>query len=231
MTSSAASASYGSSAEAASASYGSSSASQKNGQSLGKDDFMKLLVVQLENQDPMEPMKGTDFTAQLAQFSTVEQLYNANDKLTGIQAANSNTYASQSVNMIGKQVSAIGNEINLSQAGSSTITFHLPIGVDEGTITIHDENGKPITTIKLGALSAGKHDVTWNGTSSDGTRMPEGTYTYEIKGQGKDGTEVAGVPFTRGVVSGIVYEGGQVFAKVGSSNIPLSRITEIYQNN
>jgi len=202
---------------------------QGKNKSLGKDDFMKLLVAQLEHQDPMEPMKGTDFTAQLAQFSTVEQLYNMSDTLQGIKSGNTDLYASMAVNMIGKQVEAQGNEVHLTNAGSSTITFELAGNAANVSINITDADGNTVFTLKESDMKAGRNEVLWNGFNLEGKKAAEGTYYYDIKATDMDGKDIGSTYFTTGTISGINYENSNIFVTIGNTKVPLNTIKEIKQ--
>ena len=201
--------------------------SQGSNKSLGKDDFMKLLVAQLEHQDPMEPMKGTDFTAQLAQFSTVEQLYNMGDTLQGIKSGNTDLYASMAVNMIGRQVEAPGNEVYLASAGSSAITFELAGNAANVSVNILDADGNVVATITESDMQAGRNEVHWNGFNREGNRTPEGTYYYDIRAKDLDGRDVGSTYFTIGTVTGINYEDSNIFVTIGNTKVPLNTIKEI----
>lgn len=203
--------------------------SQGNTKSLGKDDFMKLLVAQLEHQDPMEPMKGTDFTAQLAQFSTVEQLYNMSDTLQGIKSGNTDLYASMAVNMIGKQVEAQGNEIYMTNAGSSAVTFDLMENAANVSINIFDADGNSISTITESNLKAGRNEVQWKGFNLEGKKAPEGTYYYDIKATDLDGKKIGATYYTTGTITGINYENANIFVTIGNTKVPLNTIKEIKQ--
>jgi len=199
--------------------------------SLGKGDFMKLLIAQLQHQNPLEPLKGTDFTAQLAQFSSVEQMFKVNDSLQGIQDSSNKLNGSLAVNLIGKQIEAAGNEINLGNAGSATLTFELAADAQETNISIHDQAGELVATISKNNLSAGKQELVWDGTNSAGQLLPAGTYTFQVAAKGADGNAVGSKTFTLGTIDGIAYEGSQVFATINGKRIPTQAISQIRQTS
>lgn len=197
--------------------------------SMGKDDFMKLLVAQLEHQNPLEPMQGTEFTGQLAQFSTVEQIFKMNETLQGIKDSNSQLNSSLALNMIGKQVEADGNQVSLGRAGSSTLTFNLADKAANADILVYNSAGDFITKITQENLSAGRHEVVWNGKDSQGVRVADGNYNFRVTATDADGKDVQAATYTRGTIDGISYEGKQVYATIGNRRIPVESITEIKQ--
>ena len=143
--------------------------------SVGKDEFMKLLLAQLKNQDPLKPMDGTDFAAQLAQFSSLEELKNLNTTLE-TQSVNQMTLGyAQSVNMIGKE--AVANSGNTVTANGQTaeLNYRLAKDAQNVTISIMDKNGKLIKSWDESAKTAGMNSATWDCSGVD-----KGDYTYQI---------------------------------------------------
>jgi flagellar basal-body rod modification protein FlgD len=112
---------------------------------MGKDDFLKLLIVQLRNQDPLEPMKGTEFATQLAQFSSVEQLTNINSNLS--ESITTNQLMAQSIGnalaatMIGKTVKASGNAFTVATSGNMHLGYSLSTAAASVKVSIRDANG------------------------------------------------------------------------------------------
>lgn len=199
--------------------------------SMGKDDFMKLLVAQLEHQNPLEPLKGTEFTGQLAQFSAVEQAFKTNETLQSINDSNVQLNASLALNMIGKQVEAGGNQISLGSAGSSTISFSLANQAAQAEIAVYDAAGELVTKITLENVAAGRQEVVWNGQDANGNQVPSGNYNYQVTAKDANGDDVAVTTYTQGVIDGIGYEGGNIYATIGDRRVPVDSITEIRQRN
>ncbi|MEX1055960.1 MAG: flagellar hook capping FlgD N-terminal domain-containing protein, partial [Rhodothermales bacterium] len=121
---------------------------ESSGSALGKNEFLRLLVAQISNQDPLNPMQGHEFAAQLAQFSSVEQLMNIGDVLT--KNGELNGLLAQSVNsgvasgLIGKSIETKGNQINWSGEGVSELNFKLADSAQSVTVTIRDKVGNVI---------------------------------------------------------------------------------------
>ena len=190
--------------------------------SVGKDEFMKLLLAQLKNQDPLKPMDGTDFAAQLAQFSSLEQLKNLNTTLE-TQSVNQMTLGySQSVNMIGKE--AVANSGNTVTANGQTteLNYRLAKDAQSVTISIMDKNGNLIKTWDESAKTAGMNRATW-----DCSGVEKGDYTYQIAATNSFGAPVTADTMTTGVVTAVHFRSNQILVTLNGREVPLSDIIEI----
>ena len=147
---------------------------------LGKDDFLTLLVTQLQHQDPLNPQDSTEFTAQLAQFSSLEQLGNVNDNLEYLKLAMSSANNTEAVSLIGKQIIAAGNSIQLDDGAGVACNFELAGDTSAVAVNIYDTNGNFIRAFEGGALNAGAHALEWDGKDSEGKSVPDGAYTFEV---------------------------------------------------
>lgn len=202
-----------------------------NMQSLGKDDFLQLLIAKLEHQDPMDPMDDADFVAQLAQFSTLEQM---NNIAQGITTSNElDLLQSQSINntmaagLIGNDVRAKYNGVYLSVNEEPRITYTIPEPAEEVVIRIKDIDGSTVATISSNGLSAGTHSTIWDGLDDRGNRAPDGYYTLEIEATGPGGNGITPSMALEGPVDSIVYRQGTAFLRVNGTEIPLGDITAI----
>jgi flagellar basal-body rod modification protein FlgD len=190
---------------------------------LGSQDFMRLLVTQLQNQDPLEPQKGTEFTAQLAQFSSLEQLVNVNSmlaQLASLQAAVANT---QAAGFIGQEVTAAGDEIAVSEGQASGAEFRLDHAADDVKITIRDGAGSVVRVIDLGGADAGTHAVEWDGLNTAGSPVPDGTYHMEIEAV-SGGDQITALPLVRGIVDGIDFDQEGTFLLINGRRVALGDI-------
>jgi len=200
---------------------------------LGKDDFLKLLVSQLQNQDPMNPMDGTQFASQLAQFSSVEQLSNIN---TTLQASmNASSLLNQSISnalsttVIGKEVRAAGTSFNYSGTGDMKLGYTLPSAAVSAQVKILDQNGAVVRTINGTGVAAGDADLKWDGLTDSGDRAAAGHYTIQVNALDSAGKAVTSTPFFYGIVSGVRFKStGTVFV-VDGEEISLSNILEVSQ--
>jgi flagellar basal-body rod modification protein FlgD len=192
--------------------------------SLGKDDFMKLLLAQLKNQDPLKPLDGTDFAAQLAQFSSLEQLSNMNTELKNQSVSQMTMNYAQSVNMIGKEVvTNSGNSLVVS-GPTTDLNYELATAAQSVTITILDKNGKLVKTWDESAQKAGMNKVTWD--SSD---VEKGDYTFQVIAKGSQGQTVPVNMMTSGLVTAVHFRNNQILATVNGKEVPLSKIIEVKQ--
>ena len=198
---------------------------------LGKDDFLRLLTVQLQHQDPLSPVENEDFIAQLAQFSSLEQLENINSNLQdGIdldliltQVLNNTAAAG----LIGKTVIADGGAVHLDDSGSSEIHFDLASAADHVVIRITDETGAVVQTLRQDDVAAGRNHVTWNGEDAQGNRRPEGTYNVEIEAYDPQDNQIDVTPLLMGKITGVRFDGGEARLMVAGLELGIGEIIEI----
>ncbi len=197
--------------------------------SLGKNDFLKLLVTQMRNQDPINPMDGKEFAAQLAQFNSVEQLINVNKGIEMLaqsqQDLNSGLNNSMAASLVGKEVKGLSNQVSLKD-GSAVIDFKLKNASTEAEVVITDSIGNIVRSEQLGSLGNGDQSWTWDGTSNTGESVPEGTYSFEIKAQNENG-DVESITFTRGIAESVKYTEEGVKLLVNGAYISIGNIEEI----
>lgn len=198
---------------------------------LGKDDFLKLLTVQLEHQDPLSPMENQDLIAQLAQFSSLEQLENINANLQSSMELDliltqvlNNTAAA---GLIGKAVVAEGGEVRLISPDSAQINFDLEADAQRVTIEILDDSGVVIRTIERQDLAAGRHEVVWDGTDEEGRDRADGTYRVRVRAFDRNGEEVVSTPLAIGEITGVKFENGEAILIASGLEISISEILEI----
>jgi flagellar basal-body rod modification protein FlgD len=193
---------------------------------VGKEEFMKLLLAQLKNQDPLKPLDGTDFAVQLAQFSSLEQLSNLNEELKA-QSVNQMTLGyAQSVNMIGKQVVAGSGNTVTANGQSAEINYSLDKDAESVVISVLDQNGKLIKSWEETAKKEGLNKATWECSGAEA-----GDYTFQVMAMDKLGKPVAADTMQAGVVTAVHFRGNQILATVDGREVPLSSIVEIKQPN
>ena len=198
---------------------------------MGKDDFLKLLVTQLRNQDPLSPMNGSDFAAQLAQFSSVEQLSNINSTLT--QSVSANQVLTQSISnalaatFIGKEVRASTNTFSLSGTGEVKLGYTLASAADTVTVKLKDGPGVVVRTIQVHGTDKGDNTFTWDGKDDNGQSLAAGTYKFEVGAVDAKGKPIGTSGFAFGSVSAVRFKSNGTFFVVDGLEIPLSDILEI----
>src|SRR5574340_1466712 len=141
---------------------------------MGKDDFLKLMIEQLKNQDPLDPTDSSEFTAQLAQYSALEQLTNLNDYMK--QSIDANAVLTQSINntlitgLIGKEVKIDGGEFQVRGQESIVLGYKLPYQAKSAQIKIYNESGTLVKTIDDVPTSLGDSKLSWDLSDNNGTK-------------------------------------------------------------
>ena len=144
-----------------------------------QDRFMTLLVTQMRNQDPLNPMDNAQVTSQMAQLSTVTGIDKLNNTLETLINNVQMGQSYQASNMIGRSILTPGNTVQTAGEGGY-YGMELPIGADKVTVTIKDSAGATIRTISLGKQDAGTVPLTWDGLKDDGTVATTGNYKFEV---------------------------------------------------
>jgi len=137
-----------------------------------QNDFLQMLVAELQNQDPMNPQDSSQFVTQLAQISQVEQTYNINSNLQTLLNSMNNSTALSTVSFIGKDITAQGSQVALTSGGTAALGFTLPSAATQVTVQIQDANGNTVRTLTQGATAAGASSITWDGLSDSGQTLP-----------------------------------------------------------
>ena len=194
---------------------------------LGKDDFMKILVAQLQAQDPLAPMEGQEFASQLAQFSSLEQLTNVNSNLEASQAFNLALSNSAALALIGKNVDAPGNTIDLEAGEVETLSFSLDGDASKVDIDIFDSTGTKVSMVNLGAQKSGLREYVWSGTDSSGALLPAGNYTFNITASDSASNFVPAKTFAAGLVTDVVFEDSKAFAIVNDQKLAVNEISKV----
>jgi len=194
---------------------------------MGKDDFLTLLVAQLQHQDPLNPSESTEFTAQLAQFSSLEQLQNVNANLTGFEVYQATLNNIQASGFIGKTVTAAGSLIGVNQGVADPIRFDLAGDAASVYIQVYDQYGSFVTGISAGALPVGEQQVTWDGRNSNGGTVDDGPYSFNVMAADEDGSMVSATSYTTGVVTGIDYKTGATNLVINDFEIPISSVVRV----
>ena len=202
------------------------SASSSKNDDLGRDQFLTLLVAQLQHQDPLNPMESTEFTSQLAQYSSLEQLMNINDSLESLKTSQNESAQLQALNFIGKEIEAKGDMLSYIKGEASKFGFNLSEGGD-CTALITDSNGNPVKTLSMGMLETGVHSFEWDGRNELGTMMESGTYGLQITATAVDGQDLPVETLITGRVTGVNFEGTSPILYLGDIPITLSQIVSI----
>lgn len=212
---------------ATSAEYVSSSSTTKDSTVLDKDDFMTLLLVELQNQDPTEPMDSEKILSQTSQLATLEASENTNKALADLAASLGNSQQFSTISAIGKTADIGSNAIVLDEGSDTTFEIYFPDDVEQGNVEILDVNGNTLKTLDVGTNPKGVYQFTWDGTDSGGNIVDSGMYYATASYTNPNGdaltTRVGAYP-----IESVRFDAGKTLLKVGSNYVPLENIKEVY---
>ncbi len=200
-------------------------------QSLGKDDFLKLLITKMQFQDPLNPMEDEDYIAQLAQFSTLEQMNNISE---GISLSNDLDYLqSQSLSntmaagLIGKDVEATYNGVYLDEDNQPTVNFTMDQHASSVDFRIIGQDGTTVATVSMEDIGTGVHQFKWDGLDTAGNRTDPGYYTIQATATDGGGQEFNPSLSLYGRVDSVIYREGTAYLSVDGTEILLGDVTTI----
>jgi flagellar basal-body rod modification protein FlgD len=194
---------------------------------LNKDDFMTLLLVELQHQDPTEPMDSEKILSQTSQLATLESTDNTNkalEKLAKTMAASSDFAA---ISAIGKRADLGSNAISYSEGEETNFEIYFPSDIVSGNVEILDVNGNSVATIPAQTGDAGVYNYSWDGRDSAGNSVDEGMY-YVTASFTNANSEHLTTRLGSYPIESVRFEGGETLVKLGSTYIPLQNIAEIY---
>ncbi|WP_250880016.1 flagellar hook assembly protein FlgD [Thermosipho sp. 1244] len=193
---------------------------------LDKEAFLELLVTQLKNQDPLEPLKDREFIAQMTQLSTLEQITNMSESVQKFVESSASLYRAQVSSMVGKYAVVKSNIIELKNGVTNTQVFKLeePSHV---ILKIYDENGKIVKEEDLGNLEAGMQTFLWDGRNNDGVALSDGIYNFELYTVQPDGSLSEISAMDGGKVEAVQFKDNDVYVLVNGNLYPINSIIEI----
>lgn len=190
--------------------------------------FLTLLVTQMQNQDPLNPMDNAELTTQLAQINTVKGIASMNATLEKLMTAYSDSLSMQSSAMIGKNVLSAGNSLSLGSAGALA-GVSLPADAKQVMVTIKNAAGTKVAELNLGDLKAGVTDFVWDGKDSDGNALAQGKYTFSATAKDASGADVKATALQLGTVSALVRtSGGFKLEMTSGSQLDFDAVQQIY---
>lgn len=194
-----------------------------------QEEFLKLLVAQMENQDPMSPQDSTAFVAQLAQFASLEQAAETNTRLANLEAVQGANLRSGFSNLVGKTVTAKSDTIELPRDPSSPAKHYVELErpVAEGEIIVRDSNGREVYRQSLDGKPPGKHVIEWDGRSAGDEALPEGSYQIEVVAEDSAGEKLEIDSYVQGVVRALDFADGNVQLFVGALKLTPADIKTI----
>jgi flagellar basal-body rod modification protein FlgD len=197
-------------------------------QTLGQDQFLALLIAQLKNQDPLNPVDSAEFIAQLAQFSQLEQAKQMTTALnTFIQRqdiANNNGL----VSLIGHPVSALGSSFSLIPDSPVPLSYILAGDAANVTIQVLNAAGVPVRTVSAPGQTAGPQTLRWDGKDTTGNMQPSGPYSFTVSATDRNGDAVTSTTLANGVVTGLRFDNGSPMVVLDTGQvIPPSQILAV----
>ena len=190
-----------------------------------QDKFLTLLVTQMRNQDPLNPMDNAQVTSQLAQLSTVTGIEKMNDTLKMLQGSYQSSQTLQAVSMIGRGVFAPGDQMRLDDS-KALFGVEMSEPADSVKVTIRDQRGNAVRTIELGSLEAGSHPFHWDGKGTDGV-AEDGVYSFEVTAT-RGGEKVKTTPLSFGEVASVTTGAqGVKLTVIGVGDIGLDDVRQI----
>jgi len=197
---------------------------------LGREAFLTMLVAQLQHQDPLNPMEGTDFTSQLAQFSSLEQQFTTNDALGAIKKALEAENEENLIDYIGKNVQGETNTLIMRNGSISSGSYTLEKEADV-IVGIYDANGLQVRSLYPGEKSPGVHQVNWDGKDNSGNAVADGTYLYEVLAVSDKGGAVSTSTSIEGLVNGVVVKDGKQYLQLGDTLLDPGTVTKVWMNS
>jgi flagellar basal-body rod modification protein FlgD len=194
---------------------------------LDRDAFLNLLITQLQNQDPLNPTDSVEFTAQLAQFSSLEQLGNVNENLKQMHNFQASINNSQAVALIGKEITANGNSLELTAGRPAGCDFGLDEDAAVVVVSIYDRTGEFVTSFEGQNLPAGQHTLNWDGTDKNGNLAAAGTYSFQIMAADVDGNNIQTTTYFSGTVNKVVFENNTTFLISGDQKLALGDVIQV----
>ncbi len=209
-----------------------SSSGTGTSQTLNEQDFLQMLVTELQNQDPTNPLQSTALAAQLAQFSSVSELQTLN---TNVQnSTNANLVMTQSISntmaatLIGKKVQVNTSQINYDGTTNPTLGFTLPSSAADVKVNILNSNGTVIRTIDEGPMASGDQTMTWDGKDSSGNQVPSGAYSFSVSAADSQGNQITPSLYVLGTVQGVKFGSNGASLLVDGTQVDLSSVQEIF---
>ena len=176
-------------------------------------------------------MDGQEFAAQLAQFSSLEQLVTMNDSIA--QNGEINGLLAQSINsgvasgLIGKEIEANGNALQLQEGATNKLRFDLGEAASSVSIEIFNEAGVKVRTIENGQRAAGEQDYVWDGTDDEGKKLATGNYTFEVKASDAEGNDIGVTTYTRGLVDRVSFGRDGILLWIGQTSIAMGDVSSV----
>lgn len=204
---------------------GSSSTGVASAGGASRDQFLRLFVAQLENQNPLDPQSGADMVAQLAQFSSVEQAVETNRRLADLIAAQDAAGSAGLAQLVGRDVTADASTLTLD-GPPPALELTSDSAIAGATVTIKDADGKPVRTLEVGP-GPSPRPLAWDGLDQNGAPVKPGSYTVEVAARDSAGAPVSARPRLHAVVDSLELTASGPLLHLGGARISPAAVTTI----
>jgi flagellar basal-body rod modification protein FlgD len=192
-----------------------------------QDRFMTLLVTQMKNQDPLNPLDNAQVTSQLAQLSTVTGIDKLNDTMAAMSGSFKSSQNLQAAGMIGHGVVVPGSNVELKD-GKSVLGFDLPQNADKIRVLIKDQGGAVVKTIDSNAMTSGFNSVVWDGKTDSGASAANGNYKFEVAASAGE-TKLTVTPLSFGLVSSVSFgTQGTMLSILNTGEVAMSDVRQVF---
>lgn len=206
---------------------GESKDKDKKAQDMGRNEFMDLMIAQMKNQDPLEPQKDGDFIAQLAQFSSLEEMQNLSGSVDEAMGQFRSTQALQASAMVGQSVQVEGDIAQLGPEGEVEGAVELPAATSNLQVSVLTPEGDVVRRMDLGQQSKGMTNFTWDGENEDGELMAPGDYRLKAEAKFDGENEELTTQVNANVDSVSLEDGGVTLNLAGRGSVPLDEVRQI----
>jgi flagellar basal-body rod modification protein FlgD len=196
-------------------------------ESMGKEDFLKLLMAQATHQDPLNPMDSQGMMNQLTAMGSLEQMINMNKQLGQLNQVQSDISQATAYTFLDKDVTVKGGRVSVSQGATPGQQFRIPREAETVKVQIVNKSGDLVRNLDLGAQGPGQHTVGWDGLDEDGERVSDGVYSYNVAAKTADNEALPVEMYMRGKVSGVRFDKGRNFLKVNGEEVDTRGLVEI----
>lgn len=201
---------------------------KKSNDSLGQEEFMKLMVAQLNNQDPTKPMDNADFLSQLAQFGTVNGITELQTSFNTLTNSLQSNQALQASTLVGRSVLVPANAVNLTTGGTVDGAIEVPQSSGEVNLIVKDSSGQIVKELSLGAQAEGTTNFKWNGLNDSGNAVPAGRYILEAEAVSRDTTSALST-MVQAKVDSVTLSGaaGPLLNLAGIGSVGINEIKQV----
>jgi flagellar basal-body rod modification protein FlgD len=214
-------------AAAAAAATGGASPAAGASDTIDQQEFLLLFIAQLQNQDPLDPLDVNGLTNQLAQFSSLEQLFNINGNLGALNEALTSREHMDPLRLLGTDVTVAGDAITLAEGESTPLVIDVPQGTAALTVSIVGPSGTTVREIDLGAPVPGELTFAFDGKDAHGATLPDGTYTAEVVARDAADEVLATETFMQGAVTGVDLRAEPPVLLLGERRVALGDVHSI----